>query len=306
MLWLADARLAASVSNAGALGTLSPYAGMDENGNPVENLRIQIHKVRNLTGRPYAVNIPLDLPMSGLFIDILLQEKIAIAVTAAGSPEIYTGLLHSAGIRVLHVIASISQARFAESCGVDAVITEGVEAGGRIGREETPLFTLLPQAVNTVSIPVVAAGGIANGQGMAAAFALGADGVQMGTRFIAVNECIAHPDYKKAVIESDEADTVITRRGGVPIRSLKTGFIRELAAMERSGETADKIKKFIGRSRTRSAQISGDIENGDAYAGTSAGLIQEIIPAGKVIRKIMREYQQTVSRKEAFPSFTDL
>jgi enoyl-[acyl-carrier protein] reductase II len=306
MLWLADARLAAAVSNAGALGTLSPYAGMDANGDPVENLCMQIRKARKLTQDPFAVNIPLDLPESGLLVDVLLQENVVIAVTAAGNPAIYTELLHSAGILVLHVTASVSQAGFAESSGVDAVIVEGAEAGGRVGHGEIPLFSLLPQVVDAVSIPAIAAGGIADGQGMADAFALGATGVQMGTCFIAVDECPAHPAYKKAILEARASDTVITRRSTVPVRSLKSGFIRDLAAMEQSGEPADKIEKFIGRNRAWKAQILGDIEIGDAYAGTSAGLIQEIIPAGEVIRKIMGEYQETVGRKEALPSFTDL
>ncbi|MEJ2247566.1 MAG: nitronate monooxygenase, partial [Acidobacteriota bacterium] len=207
MLWLADARLASAVSSAGALGTLSPYTGMQPNGDAVEHLRRQIHKTRELTLKPFAVNIPLDLPASGLLIDVLLQEKVAIAVTAAGSPGIYTQLLHSAGIRVLHVVGSVSQALFAESCGVDAMIIEGVEAAGRVGREEIPLFTLLPQVVDAVSIPVVAAGGIADGRGMAAAFVLGSVGVQMGTRFVAVEECPAHIAYKQAIIECGDSGT---------------------------------------------------------------------------------------------------
>jgi enoyl-[acyl-carrier protein] reductase II len=306
MLWLADERLAAAVSNAGALGTLSSYAGMQPNGDPVENLRRQVHKTLKLTPKPFAVNIPLDLPASGLLIDVLLQEKVAIAVTAAGSPEIYTELLHSAGIRVLHVIGSVQQAVLAESSGVDAVIVEGVEAAGRVGREEIPLFTLLPQVVDAVSIPVVAAGGIADGRGMAAAFVLGSVGVQMGTRFVAVDECPAHIAYKQAIIECGDSGTILTRRSSTPTRSLRSRFIEELSAMERSGEPTDRIEKYIDLNRAWMAQVAGDMENGDAYAGTSAGLIQEIIPAGEVIRKIMREYRETVSRKEAFPDFTDL
>jgi len=301
MLWLADAKLAAAVSNAGALGTLSPYAGMQPNGDPVENLRRQIHKTRELTSKSFAVNIPLDLPASGLLIDVLLQEKVTIAVTAAGSPGIYTQLLHSAGIRVLHVIGSVSQAVFAESCGVDAVIVEGAEAAGRVGREEIPLFTLLPQVVDSVSIPLVAAGGIADGRGMAAAFALGSVGVQMGTRFVAVEECPAHIAYKQAIIECRDSGTVITRRSSTPTRSLRSMFIEELSAMERSGEPTDRIEKFIGLNRAWMAQVAGDLENGDAYAGTSAEIIREILPAGAVIRKLIKECRETICRINDFP-----
>lgn len=294
MLWLADARLASAVSNAGGLGTLSPYAGMDPKGDPSENLRLQIHKTRKRTNKPFAVNIPLDLPTSGLLIDLLLQEKVPIAVTAAGSPEIYTELLHSAGIQVLHVIGSLSQAKYAESCGVDVVIAEGVEAGGRVGREEIPLYSLLMQVVPAVSLPVIAAGGVATGKTMAAVFALGAVGVQLGTRFVAVEECIAHPAYKKAIIEAGDADTVITRRSVTPIRSLKSGFIKALVALEQSGEPADRIEKFIGRNRAWSAQVSGDVDGGDAYAGSSAGMIREVVSAEAAILGMMESYNKTV------------
>lgn len=299
MLRLADAELAAAVSGAGALGTLSPYAGMDKSADSSENLHFQIQRIRQKTDKPFAVNIPLDLPDSGLFTDVLLQEKVPIAVTAAGSPAVYTELLHSVGIRVLHVISSVSQAARAESCGVDAVIAEGAEAGGRIGRGEIPLLSLLPQVLDAVSVPVVAAGGIADGRGMAAACALGASGVQMGTRFVATEECIAHPAYKKAVVEADDAGTVVTRRSTIPVRSLKSRFIEDLAAMERSGDTS-RIEEFFGRNRAWSAQISGDIENGDAYAGSSAGMIHDIIPAGAVIGRMIKEYRDAVRRMDSF------
>ena len=300
MFRLADAGLAAAVSEAGALGTLSPHAGLPDNGNPFDNLRIQIQKIRKLTRRPFAVNVLLDLPESGLIVDVLLQEKVGIVVTAAGSPGIYTELLQSAGIRVLHVTGSVTHARIAEISGVDAVITEGCEAAGRIAHDEIPLFSLLPQVADAVKVPVIAAGGIADGRGMAAAFALGAEGVQLGTRFVAVEECIAHPAYKKAIVASGDSATVVTRRGTIPTRSLKSRFIEELAAMERSSIESDRILEFIGRNRTRTAQIEGDIDNGDAYAGSSAGMIRKILPAGLVVKKIMKEYRAAVRRKNSF------
>jgi enoyl-[acyl-carrier protein] reductase II len=291
MLWLATAELAASVSNAGALGILSPYAGMEENGDPLENLRLQINRTRSLTGKPFGVNIPLDLPASGLLLDSLLREGVPIAITSAGSPALYTELLHSAGIRVAHVISSVSQARNAESARVDAVIAEGVEAGGRIGRDALPLFSLLPQIADAVSIPVIAAGGIADGRGLAVAFALGADGVQLGTRFIAVEECIAHRSYKQAILAAGDSDTIVTRRGRIPVRSLKSPFSMKLAAMEESGAPAESIQKYIGHGRARKAQIDGDLGEGDAYAGSSAGLIKEILPAAAVIKNLIKEYE---------------
>jgi enoyl-[acyl-carrier protein] reductase II len=291
MLWLATAELAASVSNAGALGVLSPYAGMEENGDPLENLRYQIKRTRDLTDKPFGVNIPLDLPSSGLLLDVLLRENVKIVATSAGSPGLYTELLQSACIRVAHVISSVSQARNAESFHVDAVIAESVEAGGRIGRDSLPLSFLLPRIVDAVSIPVVAAGGIADGRGMAAAISLGADGVQLGTRFIAVEECIAHRKYKQAIIAAGDSDAIVTRRGQIPVRSLKTPFITKLAAMEESGASAESIQTFIGHGRARKAQIDGDMAEGDAYAGSSVGLINEIIPAAVVIENMMKEYK---------------
>jgi enoyl-[acyl-carrier protein] reductase II len=287
MLWIADASLAAAVSNAGALGTLSPYAGMPADGNPLENLRSQICRTRQQTDKPFAVNIPLDLPDSGLLVNLAIEEKIKIAVTAAGSPKIYTELLHSSGIQVLHVISSVSQARYAQSCRVDCLIAEGVEAGGRIGRDEIPLFSLVPQVVNSVSIPVIAAGGIVDTHGMLAALALGAEGVQLGTRFIAVSECIAHPIYKQAVIEAGDTDTIVTGRWLGPARRLRSRFSLELLDLEQSGAPIGVIRKFVGRGRTRKAQLDGDLVNGDFLAGSSVGLIQSVVPVAKVIENLI-------------------
>jgi enoyl-[acyl-carrier protein] reductase II len=223
-------------------------------------------------------------------MNLLLEESLKIVVTAAGSPKLFTELLHSSGIRVLHVISSVSQAQFAEFCGVDAVIAEGVEAGGRIGRDELALFSLIPQVADSVSIPVIAAGGIADGRGMAAALALGAEGVQLGTRFIAVEECIAHPNYKRAIVEARDVDTMVTGRALAPARRIKSGFSLELAAMEKAAGSTDSLKSFIGRGRARRAQIDGDLTEGDAYAGSSAGLIKNIIPAAEVVEELVKGY----------------
>ncbi len=277
MLWIANAGLAAAVSNAGALGVISPYAGMDEDGDPQQNLRFQIRQIRELTDKPFGVNIPLDLPMSGLLIDTLLQEKVQIAITAAGDPKLFTELLHSAEIRVAHVISSVHQANLAESCCVDAVIAEGAEAAGRIGRDEISLFSLIPQVVDAVSIPVIAAGGIADGRGLAAAFELGADGVQLGTRFVATDECIAHRNYKEAILKARDTGTAVTR-WDIPERSLKPLF-------------AASLPESTGRSRARRAQIEGDLTCGGAYAGSSAGLINEIFPAAVIVGNLAKSLE---------------
>jgi enoyl-[acyl-carrier protein] reductase II len=290
MLWIANAELAAAVSNAGALGIVSPYAGMEEGGDPLRNLRVQIDRVRTLTEKPFGVNIPLDLPASGLLIDLLLKENAAIVVTAAGNPMLYTELLRAAGVRVAHVISSVAQARMAESARVDAVIAEGAEAGGRIGREALSLCSLVPQVVDAVSIPVIAAGGIVDGTGLAAAFALGAEGVQLGTRFIASEECIAHRKYKQAIVNAEETDTIVTRRESIPTRSLKSNFSMGLMALEKAGASVEDIRKYLGQGRARKAQIEGNLEDGDAYAGSSSGLIKGILPASAIIEDLIKAY----------------
>ncbi len=298
MLWLADAELAAAVSNAGALGVISPYAGMEKSADPPENLRRQIQKTRKLTKMPFGVNIPLDLPTSGLLINVVLEERVEIAVTSAGSPQLYSDLLFSAGVRVLHVIGSVAHAQLAESCKVDALIAEGAEAGGRIGRDELSLASLVPQVVDAVSIPVIAAGGIADGRGMAAAFALGADGVQLATRFIATEECLAHRNYKSAIVNGRDDDTLVTRRGIIPTRSLKNEFALKLAKMEKTGASVESTLEFIGRGRARMAQIEGDIANGDVYAGSSAGSVKEILPAAEVVENLVKGCMEAERRMQ--------
>jgi len=280
MLWLAGAELAAAVSNAGALGIISPYAGMEEDGDPQKNLRLLIRRTRQLTDQPFGVNIPLDLQMSGLLMDSLLQEDVKIAVTAAGNPQLYSELLHSAGIQVVHVISSTHQAKLAQSCHVVAVIAEGVEAAGRLGREAIPLFPLIPQVVDAVSIPVIAAGGIADVRGMGAALALGAEGVQVGTRFVASEECLAHRNYKQAIVDAGEDGTEVRRQGAILARILKPA--------QCSGEK----RTSSGRSRSRIAQVEGDLENGDAYAGASVGLIREVLPAAAIVESLAAGYQK--------------
>jgi enoyl-[acyl-carrier protein] reductase II len=296
MLWLATAELAAAVSNTGALGTISPHAGMERNGDPSKNLQFQIARVRNLTKRPFAINIPLDLEQSGILIDVILKEKVRIVVTSAGSPEIYTELLRKEKVKILHVVSSVKQAGRAEACKVDAVIVEGVEAAGHLGFDELPLFSLIPQVADAISVPVIAAGGIVDARGVVAAFALGAEGVQLGTRFVAVEENIANPNYKQAIIDAKDKDTVITCRKLLPTRSLKTELTRRLLELEASGASADAIRDFLGTSRARKGQIEGDLVNGEAYCGSSAGLIKEILPAAAVIQRLVDGFQKLLRK----------
>ncbi|MBE9573050.1 MAG: nitronate monooxygenase [Proteobacteria bacterium] len=294
MLWLANAELAAAVSNTGALGIISPLAGMKRHEDSSENLRFQITKAKELTKKPFGINIPLDLQQSGILIDVILKEEVRNVVTSAGNPAHYTELLRQNGVTVMHVVSSVEQARIAESCTVDAVIVEGVEAAGHIGFDELPLFSLLPQVVDTVNIPVIAAGGIVDARGVVASFSLGAEGVQLGTRFVAVTESIAHPNYKQAIIGAKDMDTVITCRKLLPTRSLKTEFSRKLLDLEKSGASADDIRDFLGYRRARKAQLEGDLTEGEAYCGASAGLIREIIPAAAVVQNLVEGYEEII------------
>ena len=296
MLWLATAELAAAVSNAGALGIISPYAGMERHGDPLENLRLQIAAVRKLTKKPFGINIPLDLEQTGLLVDVTLREKIKVVVTAAGDPHLYTEVLRKEGVKILHVVSTVKQAQSAESCKVDAVIVEGVEAAAHLGFDEIPLFSLIPQVADGVSIPVIATGGIADSRGVVAAFALGAEGVQLGTRFVAVEESIAHSKYKQAILNAADTETAITCRKLLPTRSLKTEFTRRLLELEESGATASDIREFLGYSRARTGQIEGDLENGEAYSGASAGMIKEILPTAEVVQKLVEDYQKVIKK----------
>ncbi len=296
MLWIATAELAAAVSNSGALGIISPYAGMEKKSDPAENLKKQIDCTRRLTKKPFGVNIPLDLKQSGIFIDLLVKEKVKIVVTAAGNPNHFTGLLKQEGILVLHVISSVRQALIAEEAGVDAVIAEGVEAAAHNGIDEIPLFSLIPQVVDEVSIPVIGAGGIADARGFIAAMALGAEGIQMGSRFVAVEENIANNAYKQAIIAAKDTDTMISTRMLVPTRSLKTEFTMQLHALEKAGASKEELTSFIGYRRSRNSQIEGRLDEGESYCGASAGLIKEILPVSAVIRDLVDGYGKNLDK----------
>jgi enoyl-[acyl-carrier protein] reductase II len=275
---------------------ISPYAGMEKHGDPLENLRLQIAAARKLTKKPFGINIPLDLERGGILIDTVLKQRVNIVVTAAGDPHLYTEVLRRKGVKVAHVVSTVKQAQLAESCKVDAVIVEGVEAAAHLGFDEIPLFSLIPQVADVVSVPIIAAGGIADARGVVAAFALGAEGVQLGTRFVAVEENIAHSKYKQAVLNAGDTDTTITCRKLLPTRSLKTEFTRRLLELDESGASANDIREFFGYSRARTGQIEGDLENGEAYAGASAGLIKEVLPAAMVIQRLVEDYQKVIKK----------
>ena len=298
MLWVADATLAAAVSNAGALGVISPLAGMPRDGDPVKNLIAQIQNTRQNTPYPFGVNIPLDLGYSGLLIDAVLRENVGIVITAAGDPSRYTELLGASGVVVLHVVGSVKQATHAQACGVRAVIASGYEAAGHLARNAMPLMTLIPQVVDSVSIPVIAAGGICDGRGIAAALSLGAEGVQLGTRFVATDECPAHINYKQALIAA--SDTVVTSVNRRPSRALRTAFTEKLIELESSGASVARIEAFIGFRKSHSSQLEGDLSGGECFAGASVGLIHKVMPVKKVIERLIADYHETLLRIKAF------
>jgi len=295
MTWMANAELAAAVSEAGGLGTISPNAGMRVEDNVELNLRSQIRMARELTSKPFAVNIVVLIPEIAALVDVLINEGVPVVTTSAGNPRLYTNRLKEAGIKVLHVVSSVRQAQVAEDSGVDAVIAEGFEAGGHNGFDELTTMVLVPQVADAVDIPVIAAGGIADGRGLAAAFALGAEGVQMGTRFIATAECNAHPAFKRRVVESTDVGTAITGRALSPTRTLRNRFAAKVAELDRHGTTADELLAFIGMGRSRMGQLEGNVEDGELYCGEVSGMIREIAPAGVIIKEIVAGYDRVVT-----------
>lgn len=273
MSLIASAELAAAVSNAGGLGIISPNGGEPDWGKVAENLRSQIRKGKSLTDKPFGVNFPIHvLGQDRGLLDIAIEEGVPVVTTGAGSPALHTSYLQEHGVRVLHLVASVKHAKGAEKSGVDAVIAEGYESGGINSPDELTTFVLVPQVVDAVNIPVIAAGGIGDARGLVAALALGAEGVQMGTVFIATNECIADQDYKDAIVAANDTATIITGRGSLPLRGLKSEIV------------------------TQGQQIAeGDVAPRQMICGAVAGMISEIVSAGDVVRNIVQGYDRIVA-----------
>ena len=278
MAWVATAELAAAVSNAGGLGLIA--AG----GAPADVVRAQINKARELTDKPFGVNVMLMSPFADDIMNMLLEEKPAVVATGAGNPAKYIPSLKEAGIKVMPVIPSVAIAVKMERAGADAVIAEGTEAGGHIG--ELTTMVLVPQVADAVSIPVVAAGGIADSRGTAAAFALGAEGIQVGTRFICSDECLAHENYKNAILKAKDRDAVVTgRSGGAPVRALKNKLTKEYMRLEKEGASFEEIEA-LGVGGLRRAFEEGDVENGSLMAGQSAAMVNDILPCAEIIKDL--------------------
>lgn len=281
MAWVATAELAAAVSNGGGLGLIA--AG----GAPADVVREQIRKCRELTDKPFGVNVMLMSPFAEEVMQVVIEEKPAVVATGAGNPGKFMQDLKDAGIKVLPVIASVAMAQKMEKMGADAVICEGTEAGGHIG--EITTMCLTPQIVDAVNIPVVAAGGIADARGAVAAFALGADGIQVGTRFICSDECIAHENYKQAVLKAKDRDAVVTgRTTGAPVRALKNKLTKEYDRLEKSNASFEEIEQ-LGVGGLRRAFQEGDVKMGSLMAGQSAAMVKKIEPCADIIRSYFAE-----------------
>jgi enoyl-[acyl-carrier protein] reductase II len=284
MIWCSGWELASAVSNAGGLGLIG------SGSMTPDHLRDHIRKCKMATPKPFGANIPLLFPSSDEFIKIVIEEKVPIVFTSAGNPGKWTSHLKQNGIRVVHVIANVKFAKKCEEAGVDAIVAEGFEAGGHNGKEETTTMVLIPMVREVVSIPLIAAGGIGTGRGMLAAMALGAEGVQIGSRFVASAESSAHKNFKQKVIEAKDGDTQLTLKRIIPVRLIKNKFFSEVDKMETGGAAIEQLSELLGHGRARKGMFEGNLDEGELEIGQISGLIKDIKPAGKIVEEIMNEF----------------
>lgn len=281
MAWVAEYHLASAVSNAGGLGLIGAANA------PADWIRDQVRKVKELTDKPFGVNIMLMSPYADEVAKVMVEEKVPVVTTGAGNPEKYISMWKEAGIKVIPVVASVALAKRMERAGADAVIAEGTEAGGHIG--ETTTMVLVPQVVDAVQIPVIAAGGIADGRGIAAAFMLGARGVQMGTHFVVTEECQVHENYKERILKAKDIDTRVTGRStGHPVRALRNEMTRKYLELEKNGASFEELE-LLGVGGLRRAVVDGDMKNGSLMAGQIAGLVRESMSCKALIDKLVSE-----------------
>jgi len=292
MAHVGTVELVSAVSNAGGLGIIGsgyyePYW-----------VRQQIHLTRQQTSKPFGINIQLASPFVKQVIEVVLEEQVAIVTTGAGTPEAYIPRFKQIGIKVMPVVNSVALAKHLESAGADAIVAEGMESGGHIG--ETTTMALVPQVVDSVQIPVVAAGGIGDGRGLAAALALGAQGVQIGTRFVCSQECIAHPTYKQKILEAHDRSTVVTGyTTGLPLRSLQNSLTEQYLALEKAGASKEELDLF-GQDRMHMGLIEGDVDDGSLLSGQIAGLIKEIKPVRVIIEEMIAEAETIIANLKNF------
>lgn len=288
MIWNSGWRLASAASNAGALGLIGAGSMYPE------VLREHIQKCKKATDLPFGVNVPMLYPNIEEIMDIIVEEGVKIVFTSAGNPKTWTSWLKEKGVTVVHVVSSVKFALKAQEAGVDAVVAEGFEAGGHNGREETTTLTLIPMVREAIHIPLIAAGGIANGQAMLATMVLGADAVQVGSRFVASEESSSHQLFKQLVVDSREGATHLTLKELAPVRMIKNKFFNELQELYQQGASVDDLKRHLGRARAKKGMFEGDMDEGELEIGQIAGLINDIKPAAKIIEDMMNEFNSAV------------
>ncbi|MDH3699383.1 MAG: nitronate monooxygenase [Flavobacteriaceae bacterium] len=290
MIWASGWRLASAVANAGGLGLLgagSMYPDV---------LREHIQKCKKATSKPFGVNVPMLYPDIDKHMEIIVAEGVKIVFTSAGNPKTWTSFLKEKGITVVHVVSSLKFALKAQEAGVDAVVAEGFEAGGHNGREESTTFTLIPLVAKGVQIPVIAAGGIASGQSMLAAMCLGAEGVQVGSRFVASHEASSHQAFKDRVVEAGEGDTLLTLKELAPVRLIKNNFYEEVKQAYANCASPEELKKLLGRARAKRGMFEGDLEDGELEIGQVSAQINEILPASEIVHNLIREFNEAKTR----------
>jgi len=286
MVWCSGWRLASAVSNAGGLGLIGAGSMYPE------VLKEHIQKCKKATDKPFGVNIPLIYPDIEKLIDIILEEEIKIVFTSAGNPKTWTSKLQDHGVKVAHVVSSVKFAKKCEEVGVDAVVGEGFEAGGHNGREETTTFCLIQMIKDAIDIPLIAAGGIGNGRGMLGAMALGADAVQIGSRFASSEESSAHQNFKTKVVESKEGDTILTMKQITPVRLIKNSFYQLIKNAEDAGANTDKLREILGKRRSKKGIFEGDLEEGELEIGQISAAIDDIKPAAEIVSEIWQDYKR--------------
>ena len=284
MIWCSGWELASAVSNAGGLGIIGSGSMYPE------ILREQIKKCKDATSKPFAVNLPMLYPDIDKHIESIIELEVPIVFTSAGNPKTWTKHLQSHGIKVVHVVSSVKFAMKAQDAGVDAIVAEGFEAGGHNGRDETTTFCLIPLVKEQITIPLIAAGGIGTGKGMLAAMTLGADGVQIGSRFVASAESSAHQSFKETVVEAKEGDTHLTLKELTPVRLIKNEFYNQVAEAYKNNATPEELNTLLGKGRAKKGMFEGDLVNGELEIGQISGLIHEIKPAKDIVHEIIEEF----------------
>lgn len=289
MIWCSGWELASAVSNYGGLGIIGSGSMYPE------ILEEHVVKCKQATDKPFAVNLPMLYPDIDKHIETIIKHEVPIVFTSAGNPKTWTKKLQEHGIKVVHVVSSVKFAKKAEEAGVDAVVAEGFEAGGHNGRDETTTFCLIPMVRAAVDIPLIAAGGIGTGHGILAAMNLGADGVQIGSRFVASEESSAHANFKETVVKAQEGDTILTLKEITPVRLIKNAFYEQVAEAYRSGKQAEELKALLGRGRAKKGMFEGDLDEGELEIGQISGLINKIMPATAIMDELISEYRQALS-----------